>query len=384
MKRMIERFKIAKKNVQAFAIEDTFNKNNLLEGYISASHGKSYGSMLITAINNEPTEQWIFSTPKLNYPFDRNGNYHFPKAQEIRIYDKLDGTNILAYSYEHKGKRFLTYKLRRSPIVRNSEKFGPFKDMLLEMLDKEVGLNTPYKKLIEPYVLRKGVNLSFELWGARNTHLMLYTTPLEMSLLFKINQLNGDVIPINKDDPFPMPESLVISDKANYVQFYKWMQEEDDKKIEKTEMGMKGSEGKVWYMKLETGNWCMFKCKPHQVEDIHWAEGLGKNIIRATALNVLENYAEITFEGVKELLLETFVKKDIDEKRDFIEEIIKEINETFEFEAKVLEEYQRIGISIWQDKANVMRAISPKFPKNKMKYVYWVIANKGEKLVSKI
>ena len=329
--------------------------------------------MLITAINNDPVEIFVFSTPKLDYPFDRNDKWNFPKAQEIRIYDKLDGTNIIAYSYEYKDKRFITYKTRLSPIVKNSGRFGPFQDMLREMLQT-------YNGDIEAIVKEGRYNVSFELFGARNKHLILYDIPLELTLLFYIDAQNGNILPPNTiQNNLKTPDQITFDKNSNYVQLYKWLQEEDDKKIEKTEMGMKGSEGKVWYMKLETGKWIMYKMKPHAVEEIHWTGGLGKNVIRATAWNVLENHSEITFARVKELLLETFIENDIDGKRDFIEEIIKEINETFEFEAKVLEEYQRIRISIWQDKANVMRAISPKFPKNKMKYVYWIIANKGEK-----
>lgn len=372
MKRMTERLRATEKEIRPFTEEDAFNQNRKLEGWICIKDGPYYGALLLTRIGDEPTEQWVFGTPKLDYPFDRNGNWHFPRATDVLVYDKLDGTNIVAYAYNHGGRRFVTYKTRLTPVVRNSGRFGPFRDMLNEVLPK-------YRATIETIVRTRGWNLSFELYGARNKHLMIYTLPLDLCLLFKINQLTGEIVP-----PLPSPDDALLPRPlcypfppgGNYVETYQWHQREDEQRLAKTDLGYEGSEGRVWYMKLETGRWIMAKCKPESIEAIHWAAGLSKNIIRATAYNVLENHPEIDFARIKELLLETHAEKEIDDRRDIIEEVIAEIRKDLEFEQQVLDEYRKIGIDIRTDKGAVMRAMAQKFSKERIRWVYFVLANK--------
>src|SRR3972149_8791356 len=174
-----ELFKVKEDNIEWFSVEDTFNRrSHTLEGWMCKSDGPSYGSMVITKINEEETSQVIYSTPKLNYPFDKNGNYHFPKAVELLVYNKYDGTNIISYAYIYKNEVYVTYKTRLTPVVKNSGKFGAFKDMLEEMLFK-------YKVGIETYVKHNDENLSFELYGGRNKHLIVYKEPLDLMLLFR-------------------------------------------------------------------------------------------------------------------------------------------------------------------------------------------------------
>jgi hypothetical protein len=84
--------------LKEFREVDSFN-NNLLEGYICRQSDHRYGCLLITKVNDEDCQQIIWTTPKLDYPFDKVGNYHFPDCKQIQFYEKLDGTNILSYHY---------------------------------------------------------------------------------------------------------------------------------------------------------------------------------------------------------------------------------------------------------------------------------------------
>lgn len=367
---MLARFGVREKAVKPFRMEDDFNPPNVLEGFLCAEDGPYYGSMLITAVNDVPTEQCVFATPKFDYPFDRAGAWNFPDARAIEIYRKLDGTNVLAYSYAFEGKMFVTYKLRLNPIVRNSGKWGPFQDMLKEMLQK-------YGEEIQYLVREHPYNLSFELYGSRNKHLMVYETPLELCLLFLVEKTRGAIFPLSllRAHGLSVPEMLRY-EAADTVSLYKKHQEADEKNIRKTEIGLEGNEGWMWYMLTASGKWLAYKCKPPSVEEIHWKAGLSKNVIRATAFNVLEHEEEITFEGVRTLLLETFSERDVDAQKALIEATLNEIRGELEFEQEVREHYNAIGISLWQDKAKVMRAMSAYYPKHKMKLVYWLIANK--------
>ena len=117
-----------------FEVQDPYNPQWTLEGYISNSE-KLYGSMVIFKVNDYLTEQVIISTPKQKYPFDRLGRFKFPTAKHINCYEKLDGTNILAYSYKIKGQRFITFKTRLTPILTSS-KWGNWGKMWDEMLQR--------------------------------------------------------------------------------------------------------------------------------------------------------------------------------------------------------------------------------------------------------
>lgn len=367
---MFTRFGVREKAVKPFRMEDDFNPPNVLEGFLCAEDGPYYGSMLLTGINDIPTEQWVFATPKFDYPFDRAGTWNFPEAHAIEIYRKLDGTNVLAYSYTFEGEMFVTYKLRLNPIVRNSGKWGPFQDMLKEKLQT-------YGEEIQRLVRKHPYHLSFELYGSRNKHLIVYETALELCLLFLVDKARGAIEPpsVLKAHTLAVPEMLRC-EAADYVNLYKKHQESDEKNIRKTEVGLEGNEGWMWYMLTTNGQWMAYKCKPPSVEEIHWKAGLSKNVIRATAFNVLEHEEEITFEGVRTLLLETFTERDVDAQKNLIESTLTEIRQELEFEQDVREHYQTIGVSLCQDKAKVMRAMSAYYPKHKMKLVYWLIANK--------
>ncbi len=367
---MLTRFGVREKAAKPFKIEDDFNPPNVLEGFLCTEDGPYYGSMLLTAINDVPAEQWISATPKFDYPFDRAGAWNFPEARAIEIYRKLDGTNVLAYSYTIKGNMFVTYKLRLNPIVRNSGKWGPFQDMLKEMLQK-------YGEEIQRLVRGHPYNLSFELYGSRNKHLIVYETPLELCLLFLVDKASRAIYPPSmlKTHTLAVPE-MTRYEAADSVSLYKNHQETDEKNIRKTELGLEGNEGWMWYMLTGSGAWRAYKCKPPSVEEIHWKAGLSKNVIRATAFNALEHEEEITYDGVRTLLLETYSERDVDAQRNLIEATLQEIRQELEFEQEVRKHYESIGMSIAQDKASVMRAMSQFYPKHKMKLVYWLIANK--------
>src|SRR5437763_962993 len=80
------------------------------------------------------TPQVIYATPKLHYPFGKDGRFHFPPIQRLSIYEKLDGTNVLAFRYrDAQGTTRVSYKLRLSAVLRNS-KWGAFLDYWKELL----------------------------------------------------------------------------------------------------------------------------------------------------------------------------------------------------------------------------------------------------------
>jgi hypothetical protein len=158
---------------------------------------------------------------------------------------------------------------------------------------------------------------------------------------------------------------------GNYVETYKWQQKEDDAALKPLEEGgFEGAEGRVWYLLTEGMKWVMFKCKPEQIEKIHWATGgIGANIIKATALNSLES-GPMTVETVIELLKEEFTEQQIEKSRIRITKVIEEVRANLDLRDRILALYDKNGIDIKQDKAGAMRALSTHFEKREMKRVY--------------
>jgi len=121
------------KDWKPLAMQDPFN-NNFVEGFISHHSGDDYGALLIQRVNNDKVPQLVYCTPKIAYPFDQSGNWHWPKAKVIERYEKIDGTNIFQFRYKDiRGHEYISYKTRIMPFVQNS-RFGPFLDMWRELL----------------------------------------------------------------------------------------------------------------------------------------------------------------------------------------------------------------------------------------------------------
>ena len=191
----MELLEVAEKWLEPFDVTDPFSKLRL-EGYLSLKPDYRYGALALIKVGGKEAPQRILATPKLRYPFDRNGAFHFPSVRQIDIYEKIDGTNIFGYQFKDaRGRSHVTYKLRLHPVLRNG-KWGSFLDMWNEMLKR-------YPQIAELPLINR-CSLSFELYGSRNSHLMLYDTPLDCALLFGVDA-NGRYRSIDEIDRLGVP-----------------------------------------------------------------------------------------------------------------------------------------------------------------------------------
>ena len=95
--------------LQDFDVEDPLNDNQRLRGFLCQKPDHRYGALALTHVGEAEAPQEILATPKLHYPFGKDGSFHFPPIKKIHLYEKLDGTNVLAYRYhDASGKRYLT------------------------------------------------------------------------------------------------------------------------------------------------------------------------------------------------------------------------------------------------------------------------------------
>ncbi len=231
---------------------------------------------------------------------------------------------------------------------------------------------------IEREMDRSDCNLSFELYGARNPHLIAYPNSLDIALLFGVADTGRILSPEQLKNPdLPIVKRLKVIDRA-FVNSYESLQKELEAGLKQADEGYySGVEGTVWYMHLPDGRCIQMKCKPETIEAIHFsagAGGLSKNIIIATCWNGFENADVITVELIKQLLLEEFDSLIIEAHHYLIEKCVEFVNKEAEFRSKVVSEYKTTGMNILLNKRDVMRLLSEKFPKDKMKKVYSIIA----------
>jgi len=361
---------------------DPFNPQNEVEGFISRKPNEYYGALIITKINDKDVpEQLIMAAPKMHYPFDslQDGTrrYKFPTVKDIEIFEKVDGTSVVSYLYTDGVNEFMTHKLRLRPFMANS-RFGSFLDMWQEVAKK-------HYESIKQVMKKHNCNLAFELFGARNMHLIVYKNALDIALLFGVTNTGRilsptDLVMATKVGYIILGDLPLVSRMAVIDKDYIWNYEETQRRLE---MGLSkvegeehytGIEGTVFYLHFPDSRCLQIKCKPASVEAIHFATGgLSKNTIIATCWNAYENVDVLTIEFVKQLLLEEYAADKIEANTELIQKCIALVTNEMEFRQKVLEEYRKLGMNILLNKREVMRLLSTQFAKSQMKKVYSLV-----------
>jgi hypothetical protein len=360
--------------LQPFDVTDPFNDELRLEGYLCQKPDHRYGALALLTVGGEPAPQRILATPKLHYPFDRAGTFRFPAIERIHLYEKLDGTNVLSYRYhDAQGQAYTSFKLRLSPVLRNS-RWGAFLDLWQEMLERHPALVT--------LAMANACNISFELYGARNTHLIAYADDLAVAALFGV-RADGGVVPAHQLQLHDVPAAPLLGEltgSEDPVARYNAIRAEIEARNRPAEdEKISGSEGMIWYVTQPGGAVTLFKCKPESVEAIHWAAGINKAAVLATCWNLLETQDELRYETLEPLLLEEYTPEEIAAFRLHIDACIEQVNAALAYEAKVLAAYRTLGLSLLTHKAEVMRALAAQFPRQEMKRVYSTIARNEAK-----
>jgi uncharacterized protein (DUF2267 family) len=358
--------------LQPFRAGDPFNGGQEVEGLLSIRPDHRYGALAILRVAGRPCAQVVPATPKLHYPFDRNGVFRFPPVCRITIYEKLDGTNVLAYRYrDADGRSFLSYKLRLFPFLRNG-RFGDFLDMWRELLGRYPA--------IPGLADRNRCHASFEMYGSRNAHLVEYTIGLESAALFGVDA-GFQVVPPDRLDLAGTPAAARLGElKAGEdpVARYQALRAEIESRNRPVDEGrIAGSEGAVWYVEGADGKVWMMKLKPESVEAIHWTGGISKEAVLATCRNVLETQDALTLETLKPLLLEEYDEEEIEAFLPHIHECLEQVKREMEFIERVMTAYAETGLSIHTQKNEVMRALAARFDRREMKRVYTYILQRA-------
>ncbi len=365
-----------------FEVDDYFNPPNILSGFLCYKPDRRYGSLVILKVNGEECEQLILATPKLHYPFDKQGTYRWPEVKEIEFYDKLDGTNIFAYRYTFRGKEFITFKTRLTPIVKDSN-FTNFRSMWMEYMDENYWVSEVIQE-------NPDYNLSFELYGSRNPITIKYEVALEVSLLFGVRRKDGAIKPPSELElgHSNVPKSYgvfgecpkeKITEHYNNLRAVMSSQNKDDLTVE----------GIVLYAQVGEPSWRLFKCKPEEIEKIHWAASgsIPTISLRNTALNAFEDKDYPTFEDFEKLLLEEYP-------RDMINKAYPKAQKAWDWAMdrvtltkavnEVWTKAKELGFEVRENKAATMKFISQFFKKNEMSKVGTIVLQQAGLLKEKL
>ena len=291
-----------------FSATDPFNLQNHVEGQVSLNRGTRYGSLKIKNINGEPIDQpQIFGTPKIAYPFGLGHNYRFPSAERIYRFRKYDGTNIFMYRYKNSGMEYITFKVRLFPFLR-----GRYITMWRYMLRK-------YPQISELFKMNPDITgFSFELYGSDNPHMIQYKdVTLDVVLLFGLRGTEGQIVLNTELEASDIPKAEQLSTvKKDYVWHYEQEQQDLAKRLEFIGLNesqapmFRGEEGSIWYVKLkDTSEVRMYKCKPHQIEQVHWTQAqiqLSATVIWATILKAFENWESPELDEIIAILNEDY------------------------------------------------------------------------------
>ena len=365
LNRACEILEVKPDELNGFSEEDSFNNNNKIEGFICRRSDHRYGALIIFKINGEDTEQIIYGTPKLHYPFDKAGVYKWPPVEKFKFYEKLDGTNILAYRYLYKGEECVTFKTRLTAVVKDSG-FSAFKSMWIEYLSNNSWVN-------ELIAMNKFWNLSFELFGSRNPITITYDFPLDVNLLFGVNESDFRIRTpdqLNLPKGVKVPSSHTLFQETDLTKIYNFFREEMSGKNK----DVLTIEGLVMYADIGLNSWELFKCKPEEIERIHWSASghIPERSLFNTALNTYESYDDPTIDNFLELLKEEYPPELLTKNTVKINRIWGEANERVKFVKQVNDVYKiaiEKGFDVKKDKNETMRFVSQYFPKSIMNKV---------------
>lgn len=371
---MIERtakiLDVKEDTLQEFTEIDPFN-GNLVKGVICRKSDYRYGCMVLFSVNKEPCEQIVYCTPKLEYPFNRNGDFTWPEVSQLEVWDKLDGTNIISFRYKYQGKTLITFKTRLSPFLKDG-RFGGFLSLWQECLEENPWI---YKAIFD----NPTFNLSFEMFGSRNPITINYDIPLDVVLLFGVRQADHAVRPpsqLNLPADAKLPERKQIDNKEDLTGLYESFRQEMSHKND----GGLFIEGMVLYAFCNQPSWRQFKCKPEEIQKIHWAAGgIPKNELWNTAINSFEGGSS-TVEQFIDLLKEEYTDQQIGRSEQKIRKMFFQAETHVEFVAKANQVWLKArgkGFDVTKDKGETFRFMSRFFEKKEMRKVGSIVLNQA-------
>lgn len=366
-----------KTNSKEFEQEDTFNPGNIIKGLICRSPSRSYGRLTITHVNGRECPQVIYGTPKMFYPLDNDRSVRRMDYKEIMIYEKYDGTNVVGYKYhDADGNEYVTYKTRMTPTINKECEYQDFHSMWSRMLERYPQIDSLVRDC--PH----GYNYSFELYGKENLIIFLYEdVDLDTVLLFAITDDAEIIAPreLLRTQPGRMegiPTATLRRTVQNTGNGYVTLVEEYARAQSELESKFRveneddperreyyGLEGEVWYFTDRNDKVIQFKCKPPSFFDmVLESRKIPAHSVVTTIVNAMEDN-DLSFEHVKEMLMEEYAESVVMQRAAFIDRTIQEMEWQYKTRGEVIADYEREGFDIVNRRGECMRYFGRKYPK---------------------
>lgn len=359
--------------IRPFEERDPFNPHLTVSGWICLKVDHRYGSLVLHKINgNDIGLRVVYATPKFHYPFSQaeNGdrNFHWPRFKQGRIYEKLDGTNILVYAYEYEGQVCRTAKTRLTPFLRQGQ-YGDFLALFREAPHYATALASA----------SPSCSVAYELYGYRNPVLIRYPFPLHLTELYRVSQTDGALSPPCSELAGPVVETVDATTNLTLLYGELRRQAQNANKVKDEEIS--GLEGYMIYLQDEYSKWSVWKLKPEMIEEIAWANSMiSKHSILTTTWNALEEVPidRLDVAVVKRLLLEEYTKQQIEQSKYRIEKSVADVKATAHFLNAVAFAYGALPPEVKQaGKAAVMRALAKYYDRGTMSSVFTALKRQG-------
>lgn len=287
------------------------------------------------------------TTPKFYYPgFVKSPKAfkegRFPRYEVIKVYEKIDGTNICLFRYKDaEGNEFVSYKTRLVPFLSPKGLSG-FIVLWRKMIEKYAGK-------LEALIKGTRYNFGFELFGALNRILVDYDVSLDARLLFALDPDTGDLLEPSGFG-FPLPGIVEeIGKDTDPDARYKYLEQYWEKLFNEG----KPVEGCMLYVMKSDGKTITWKCKAPSVLEAACGGGsafVGFSDAYVTAVNAMESAGSM--ENLRDetyrLLAEVYEALKVDISKGEIDRAIAAAKADKLLKTKVIDIFKGLGLK-WDD-----------------------------------
>jgi hypothetical protein len=159
--------------------------------WMSVERDYRLGALLIEAMDGQETGQVVYGMPKIHYPYRRDKKIDLENVtpddivlptgyERVLLRQKVDGTNVCWFGLLNgKGEIVEVIPKTRQAVLNKPSEMHSVYDLLPDIYEMYPGI---------PQAVREtGLCLSFEVYGYRNSHTLVYDFPLQVSLIVAVD-----------------------------------------------------------------------------------------------------------------------------------------------------------------------------------------------------